>query len=81
MPTKEEFQAAFAELGGSLTNISEDITRLTDSLQSGELTAEEETEVYNQLRGIADQAKAIADRTAEAGAPEGSEPDGGEAQA
>jgi len=63
MPTKQEFQEQLTALGDALTNISDDITRLTDSLQSGGLSADEETEVFNQLRGIADTAKQLADRT------------------
>lgn len=63
MPTKAEFQAAFDEVGGALTNIAQDITQLTDSLESGDLSATEEADVFAQLRGIADQAKALADRT------------------
>lgn len=72
MPTKEEFDAAFAEIGNSLTNVSEDITQLTDSLAAGDLSADEEADVFTKLRGVADTIKQIADRTKAPG--EGEEP-------
>lgn len=77
MPTKEEFDAAFAEIGDSLTNVSEDITQLTDSLAAGDLSAEQEADVFTKLRGVADTIKQIADRTKAPG--EGEEISGEEA--
>jgi uncharacterized membrane-anchored protein YhcB (DUF1043 family) len=79
MPTKAEFDAAMAEIttafstqASALVNISDDITRLTEGLATGDLTPEEEAETFTALRSIADQAKslatqaqAIADRTPE----------------
>lgn len=69
MPTKAEFEAALTEITTSLENISADITRLTDQLETGGLTEAEEQEVFTQLRAVADRAKTIADTT-----PESTEP-------
>jgi len=83
MPSKAEWSAAFEEIkssfatqGDSLANIAADITRLTDGLAGGDLTAEEEADAFSQLRAIADQArtlsdnaKALADRTPEPTTP------------
>lgn len=83
MPSKAEWNEAMAEIRGhfttqgtSLENISNDITRLTDGLASGDLNAEEELDAFTQLRAIADQAKvlsdnakALADRTPEPPTP------------
>jgi len=69
MPTKAEFDAALGEIRGSfstqanaLVNISDDITRLTDGLATGDLTPAEEAETFTALRAIADQAKSLADQ-------------------
>ena len=68
MPSKAEWSAAFEEIkasfatqGNSLANISDDITRLTDGLEGGDLTAEEEADAFSQLRAIATQAKVLSD--------------------
>lgn len=65
MPTKVEFDALRDELTSALTNIADDITRLTDALQSGNLTDAEEAAAFADLRGIADRANEIAGRTPE----------------
>lgn len=69
MATKEEFQTALTEVTDALENISADITRLTDQLQTGNLSETEETEIYTQLRAVADRAKQIADTTPETTEP------------
>lgn len=68
MATKAEFQQALADVTSALDNIAADITRLTDQLQNGGLSDADETEVFNQLRAVADRAKTIADTTVD---PEG----------
>lgn len=65
MATKEQFQQAFTDITSAMDNIADDITRLTDQLQTGSLTEAEETEIFDQLRGVADRAKQVADRTPE----------------
>lgn len=65
MATKEEFDAALADITSALENIAGDITRLTDQLQTGNLTPAQEQEVFNQLRAVADRARNIADQTPE----------------
>ncbi len=70
MPTKAEYQALAQEMRDSFANIGDDITRLTDQLQKGDLTPEEEAEVFAEFRGLADQAKTIAGRTPEQGTEE-----------
>lgn len=65
MATREEFQAALAEVTTALDNISADITRLTDQLANGGLTQAEQEEVYDQLRAVAERAKSIAAVTPE----------------
>lgn len=65
MPTKAEFDALRDEFTGALTNIADDITRLTDSLQNGGMTTDEETQAFADLRAIADRANEIAGRTPE----------------
>lgn len=65
MATKEQFQQALADVTAALDNIAADITRLTDQLQTGGLTDAEETEIFDQLRAVADRAKVIADTTPE----------------
>lgn len=69
MPTLSEFQTALTEVTDALENISADITRLTDQLQTGNLSEAEETEIYTQLRAVADRAKQIADTTPETTEP------------
>lgn len=66
MATKAEWQAAFDEMKTGLTNISDDITRLTGSIASGDLTADEEAAAFTELRGLADKIKEIAAVTPEA---------------
>jgi septation ring formation regulator EzrA len=63
--SREEFGSLAAEIRASLTNLSDDITRLTDRLQGGGLTEAQEEEVYAEFRSLADDVKALADRTPE----------------
>lgn len=65
MPTKAEFQALAQEMRDAFANIAADITRLTDRLENGGLTPEEETEVFGEFRALADSANAIAGQTPE----------------
>lgn len=74
MPTKAEFQAAFAEVNDALNNIGDDITRLTEQLSNGDLTDAEEAEVLAELTALGTRAKEIAGRTAEPGTEEPVEP-------
>lgn len=74
MPTKAEFQAAFAEVNDALNNIGDDITRLTEQLSNGSLTDAEESEVLAELTALGTRAKEIAGRTAEPGTEEPVEP-------
>jgi glutaredoxin 2 len=74
MATKQEFQQALADVTSALENIAADITRLTDQLQNGGLSAADETEVFNQLRAVADRAKTIADTTVDPEVPPTPEP-------
>lgn len=69
MATKQEFQAALAEMSTGLDNIAADITRLTDTLQTGNLTEAEENEVFTQLRAVADKINTIAATTPEPETP------------
>lgn len=69
MATKADFQAAFTEMTAGLENIAADITRLTDSIQTGNLTEAEETEVFTQLRSVADRINQIAATTPEPETP------------
>lgn len=64
MATKVDFDALREEINASLTNIGDDITRLTEQLASG-LTAEEETAVLAEFREVAARIKLVADRTAD----------------
>lgn len=45
MANLEEFQQALADINEAATNIADDITRLTDQLGGGGLTAEQETQI------------------------------------
>lgn len=65
MANLEEFQQALADINEAATNIADDITRLTDQLGGGGLTAEQETQILNELRATADRLRAIADVTQE----------------
>lgn len=69
MATKTDFQQALADVTAALDNIAADITRLTDQLQNGGLTPAEETDIFDQLRAVADRAKTIADVTPEPETP------------
>lgn len=60
MPTKPEFDALKEEINSALTNIAADITRLVEQLETGGMTAEEEAQVFADLRAIADRANTIA---------------------
>lgn len=62
----EQLLAIAAELRGTLGNIGNDITRLTDQVANGNTSPE----VIAEFRSIADAAKAIADRTPEETEPE-----------
>lgn len=75
MPTKAEFQAAFAEVNDALNNIGDDITRLTGQLQDGSLTDAEEADVLAELTALGARAKEIAGRTEEPGTEEPTEPE------
>lgn len=65
MPTKAEFDALRDEFSTAFTNIADDIRRLTEALESGDLTADEEAQVFADLRALADRANAIAGTTPE----------------
>lgn len=65
MATKADFDALRDEINASLVNISADITRLTDTLTAGGLTADEETAVLSEFREVAARIKLVADRTAD----------------
>lgn len=69
MATKSDFQTALAEMSAGLDNIAADITRLTDTLQTGNLTEAEENEVFTQLRAVADKINTIAAVTPEPETP------------
>lgn len=75
MATKQDFQQALDTVTTALDNIAADITRLTDELATGGLTDAEETDVLNQLRAVADRARAIADTTPENSDPENPTPE------
>lgn len=75
MASFEEFRTALQEVTASLDNIAADITRLTDQLQNGNLTPEQEQQVFDELRAVADRARSIADATPETQEPS---PDNGE---
>lgn len=70
MASITDFQQALADVSAALDNIAADITRLTDQLQTGGLTAEQEQSIFDQLRAVADRAKSVADITPEPLAPE-----------
>lgn len=61
--TKIDFDSLRAELNESITNIGEDITRLTERLASG-LTEAEEATILEEFREVAARLKLVADRTA-----------------
>lgn len=63
--TLAQFKAAMAEISTALTNMGEDITRLTAELQREDLTDAEEQEVFDELNALAERAKALAARTPE----------------
>jgi hypothetical protein len=65
MPTLEQFNAAFAQINDSTNNIAADITRLTQQLQAGGLSATEQQAVFDQLNGVAAQLQQIAAVTPE----------------
>lgn len=69
MATKAEFQQALSDITSGLDNIAADITRLTDQLQTGNLSDTEEQEIFNQLRATADRVKQLADQTPETETP------------
>jgi hypothetical protein len=65
MPTKAQLQEAVNDITSALDNISEDIVRLTNQLQTGGLNEQEEQEVLDQFLAVAARAKEIAGRTPE----------------
>lgn len=63
--TKQEWRGLAVEFRGIFLNIANDITRLTDQLQREDLTAQEEEEIFTEFRTLADEARAIAEKTPE----------------
>lgn len=72
MATLAEFQQVLSDINAATTNIADDITRLTDQLGTGGLSADEEAQVLTELRAAADRLRTVADVTPEA--PEENEP-------
>ena len=66
MATKAELLAIASELRGSIANIGADITRILE--QNADNIPDD---VIAEFRTLADDAKALADRTPEAESPEG----------
>lgn len=65
MPTNEQFDAAFARQNTALTNIADDIRRLTEQQAGGGLTEAQEQAILDQLNAAADQLEALAGQTPE----------------
>lgn len=65
MPTKAEFDAAFAEINATTNNIAADIERLAGQIGAGGMTEAEEAQALAELQGIATTLKGIADTTPE----------------
>lgn len=65
MPTKEQFDAAFARQSAALQNIADDIRRLTEQQSAGGLSEAEEQGILDQLNAAADQLEALAGQTPE----------------
>ena len=65
MATKEEFDAAFAEINDATNNIADDITRLTASIGGGLSPADQDAALAS-LNAVAEKLKAIAATTPEA---------------
>lgn len=63
MPTKQEFEAAFAEANEATNNIAADIEALTEKLATSGLTDAEEADVLTQLKAHAEALKAVASKT------------------
>lgn len=61
--SKLEFDALREEINTSLVNLADDITRLTDRLVTGGMTAEEEEAVLSEFREVGARIKLMADRT------------------
>lgn len=70
MPTKAEFDAAFARHGAAIQNIADDIRRLLEQQQQPGLTEAEEQAILDQLNASVDQLEALAAQTPEPPAPE-----------
>lgn len=70
MPTKSEFDAAFARQSAALQNIADDIRRLTEQQSNGGLTEAEEQSILDQLNAAADQLETLAGQTPEQTTPE-----------
>lgn len=69
MPTKAEFDAAFARQGAALINIADDIRRLTGQQSGGGLSETEEQAILDQLNAAADQLEVLAGQTPETPQP------------
>lgn len=65
MPTKAEFEAAFARQSAALQNIADDIRRLTEQQSQGGLSEADEQAILDQLNAAADQLEALAGQTPE----------------
>jgi len=70
MPTKADFEAAFARQSAALQNIADDIRRLTEQQSGGGLTAAEEQEILDKLNAAADQLETLAGQTPEPTEPQ-----------
>jgi len=70
MVTKQDFDAAFAQINEATNNIADDITRLTNQLGAGGLSPDEQAAALTELQGVADKLKQIAAVTPEPPATE-----------
>lgn len=64
MPTKADFDAAFATINDATNNIAADITKLSGQIAGG-LSADDATAVVTQLNDVATKLQAIAAVTPE----------------
>lgn len=65
MPTKAEFEAAFARQSAAILNLADDIRRLLLKQSAGGLSEAEEQEILNKLNGDVDKLEALAGQTPE----------------
>lgn len=65
MPTKAEFQAALDRQNTAISNIADDIRRLTEQIGNGGLSEADEADVLAQLSARADALEALAAQTPE----------------